>query len=127
MVQVELSGLSRAPAANLFTFTDVRGRHFVAMSASCEPAVEGVRACKLEIPDGYQNHVVTTLTLHVRTLKSRTIAAPPDEVAAAWAAAVTAPGAQPGPAAGAAQAPPAPSNVGASVGQGRGSSDGGPP
>jgi hypothetical protein len=85
---VELSGVSRAPAPNLFIFTDDRERHYVAMNASCDPPFpSGARVCELEIPAGYERHKLVSLELHLGGLHSRTIAAPESEVAAAWAAA----------------------------------------
>ena len=87
-VRVELTGVSRAPAPNLFTFTDERERHYVAMNASCDPPFpSGARVCELEIPQGYERHKLIAVDLHLGGLHSRTIAAPESEVAAAWAAA----------------------------------------
>ena len=89
-VLVELSGISRPPAPNLYTFTDVRDRHYVALNVSCEPP-SGTMMCQLQIPDGYERHKLAQLELHLGGLHSRTIAAPSAEIAAAWAAALAAP------------------------------------
>jgi hypothetical protein len=82
---VEVSGFSRSPAANLFTFTDERGRRFVATTAMCEnPVPTGERICVLDLPEGYERHKLTALTLHVGNLHSREIAVPPEEIKKAW-------------------------------------------
>ena len=87
-VLIELGGVSRPPQPNLYTFTDERGRHYVAMTASCDPPFpSGIRACELAIPDGYERHKLVKLELHMGGLHSRTIAAPEGEIATAWAAA----------------------------------------
>jgi hypothetical protein len=87
---VELSGVSRSPAPNLFTFTDERGRHFVAVAARCEERDEGARVCELEIPPGYEKHPLKALALHLHGLHGRTVEVPADEIAAAAAAAAAA-------------------------------------
>jgi hypothetical protein len=85
---VEVGGVSKPPAPNLYRFTDERDRHYVAMSAQCEPpSPSGVRACELVIPAGYERHRLKSLELHLGGLHSRMIAATPVVVAAAWAAA----------------------------------------
>jgi hypothetical protein len=91
-VLVELTGAGKPPAPNLFTFTDERDRHYVAMGASCEPpaVASGVRSCALEMPAGYERHKLVRLELHLGNLHSRTIAASESEVAAAWEAALLA-------------------------------------
>lgn len=87
-VLIELAGVSKPPAPNLYRFTDERGRHFVAMSASCDPPFpSGIRACELEIPEGYERHKLVEVELHLGGLHSRMIAASAAEVANAWAAA----------------------------------------
>ena len=83
---VELSGVSRAPAPNLFTFTDERDRHFVAVGAHCAEEADGVRVCELEIPAGYEKHPLKTLVLHLHGLHGRTVEVPADEIARALAA-----------------------------------------
>jgi hypothetical protein len=84
---VDLLGASRVPAPNLFTFTDVRDRHFVAVSVHCdEPTQEGVRACRLEIPAGYETHKLRALVLHVGGLHGRVVAVPDEEIASAQSA-----------------------------------------
>ena len=86
-VLIELTGISRPPAPNLYTFTDVRDRHYVALNVSCEkPFPSGTMVCELQIPDGYERHQLAQLELHLGGLHSRTIAAPAAEIAAAWAA-----------------------------------------
>jgi hypothetical protein len=90
-VLIELTGISRPPAPNLYTFTDVRDRHYVALNVSCEkPFPSGTMVCELQIPDGYERHQLAQLELHLGGLHSRTIAAPAAEIAAAWAAGMTA-------------------------------------
>ncbi len=87
VVLVEVNGVTRAPAPNLFTFTDERGRHYVAQSAVCDaPFPSGTRACELEIPAGYERHPLAQLELHLRGLHSKTVAAPEIEVVSAWRA-----------------------------------------
>jgi hypothetical protein len=86
LVLVELAGTGKAPAANLFTLTDDRERHYIPQTAHCDPPQPGgVQSCELEIPDGYERHPLTTLELHLKGLHGRTVAAPVEEVAAAWA------------------------------------------
>jgi hypothetical protein len=80
---VELHNVSRPPAPNLFTFTDARDRHFVAVTVHCEEAAESVRVCELEIPAGYEKHPLKTLELHLHGLHGRTVAVPDAEIAAA--------------------------------------------
>ena len=109
-VLIEIAGVSRPPAPNLFTFTDERDRHFVALNASCDPPFpSGTRACELQIPDGYERHKLAGLELHLGGLHGRTIAAPRGEIAAAWAAAAemlkVAPSPSPKPAAKVAPSP----------------------
>ncbi len=89
VVTVEVSGgPQRAPAANLFTFTDDRGRHFVAVSAQCgEPFAPSTRSCELELPVGYERHRLVGIEVHLGTLKGRSLVALESEVAAAWDAA----------------------------------------
>jgi len=88
-VLIEISGLSAAPAANLFTFTDERGRKFVATDCRCQPPFpSGTRACDLEIPDGYQKHRLVSLLLHKGGLHGKEIPADDYEVASVWAAAI---------------------------------------
>ena len=88
VVMVELSGIKKAPAANLYRFTDVRGRHYVAMTTTCDPPFpSGARTCELEIPEGYERHRLEHLQLHLGGLHSRMIEADDREVASAWAAA----------------------------------------
>jgi hypothetical protein len=88
-VLIELSGVSRPPAPNLFTFTDERDRHFVAMNISCDPPFpSGIRACELAIPDGYERHKLVKLELHLGGLHSRSIEVPSGEIASAWEAAM---------------------------------------
>lgn len=86
---VELGGFSRPPAANLFTFTDERGRRFVPTGARCqEPTADGrARVCDLELPEGYERHPIATVGLHVGGLHSREIFAAQSEIRAAWDAA----------------------------------------
>jgi len=83
-VTIELvGGPQRPPAANLFTFTDERGRHFVAVSAKCgEPFAPGVRSCELELPAGYERHKLVGLQLHLGSLKGRSLTAPAAEFSA---------------------------------------------
>ncbi len=83
---VEVTGASRAPAANLFTFTDVRERHFVAMTARCDDPVAERRACRLEIPAGYEKHPLASLVLHLHGLHGRVVEVPKSEIDAANAA-----------------------------------------
>jgi hypothetical protein len=112
-VLIELSGVKRTPAPNLFTFTDERNRHFVALNSACDPPFpSGTRACELQIPDGYQRHRLARLELHLGGLHSRTIAAPVGEISAAWAAAtemLKAPSPSPSPAKVASKPSPSPS------------------
>jgi hypothetical protein len=86
---IELSGVSKPPAPNLFTFTDERKRHYVAMGISCDPPFpSGTRACELAIPEGYERHKLVSLELHLGGLHSRTIEVPAGEIASAWEAAM---------------------------------------
>jgi hypothetical protein len=88
LVLIEVAGLSRAPAANLFTFTDERQRHFIAVNAHCdEPFPSGTRACELEIPPGYEKHRTVSLLLHLHGLHGRGVSAEEAEIASAWEAA----------------------------------------
>lgn|GEM_PF-3439942 len=86
VVTVEVvGGPQKAPAANLFTFTDERSRHFVAVSAQCaEPFAPATRSCALEIPLGYERHRLVSLQLHLGSLKGRLLEAPAAEISAAW-------------------------------------------
>jgi hypothetical protein len=87
-VLIELTGVKKPPAPNLYRLTDVRGRHFVALNSSCDPPFpSGARMCELQIPDGYERHRLQKLELHLGSLKSRMIAASEADVAAAWSAA----------------------------------------
>jgi hypothetical protein len=84
-VLVEVGGLSKAPLANFFTFTDERERHFVAVNVRCEePFPSGVRACEIEIPPGYEKHKLAGLMLHVHGLHGKPVEVDPAEVADAW-------------------------------------------
>lgn len=90
-VIIEVAGLRRSPEPNLFTFTDVRGRHYIAVAAVCDPPFpSGTRVCELEIPRGYERHKLVSLELHLRSLHGRTVAAPAAEVASSWAYATAA-------------------------------------
>jgi hypothetical protein len=85
---VELSGFSRAPAVNLFTFTDERGRHYVPIGGRCqEPGESGARVCDLELPEGYERHKLATVGLHLGGLHSREIFVPEGQIRTAWDAA----------------------------------------
>jgi hypothetical protein len=87
-VLIEVGGLSKAPLANFFTFTDERDRHFVAVNVRCdEPFPSGVRVCEVEMPPGYQKHKLTGLALHLHGLHGKPIAVEADEIADAWDAA----------------------------------------
>lgn len=84
-VLVEVGGLSKAPLANFFTFTDERERHFVAVNVRCEePFPSGIRACEIEIPPGYEKHKLAGLILHVHGLHGKPVEVDPAEVADAW-------------------------------------------
>jgi hypothetical protein len=88
VVVVEVGGFPKAPAGNLFTFIDDRGRKFVAVNASCEPPFpSGIRVCDLLTPEGYERHPWVGLELHLHGLTSNTIAAPREEVERAYEAA----------------------------------------
>ena len=88
-VVVELGGFPKAPAGNLFTFTDERGRRFIATNARCdEPFPSGARVCDLETPEGYERHPWIGLDLHLHGLQSSSVvAAPRAEVERAFEAA----------------------------------------
>ena len=88
-VVIELGGFPKAPAGNLFTFTDDRGRRFIATNARCdEPFPSGARVCDLETPDGYERHPWVGLDLHLHGLQSSSVvAAPRAEVERAFEAA----------------------------------------
>jgi hypothetical protein len=87
-VVVEVGGFPRPPAGNLFTFSDDRGRKFVAVSASCDsPFPSGVRVCDLITPEGYERHPWVGLQLHLHGLASASVSAPPAEVERAYEAA----------------------------------------
>jgi hypothetical protein len=93
LVLIQVDGFPKPPAANLFTMTDERERHFIAQTVHCDPPLpSGTRDCELEIPDGYERHPMVSLELHLRGLHSRTIAIAPKDIAAAWSAAVEAHG-----------------------------------
>ena len=88
VVVVEVTGFPKAPAGNLFTFTDERERKFIAVSARCEdPFPSGTRVCDLETPMGYERHRWVAIELHLHGLQSSTVAAPPEEVERAYEAA----------------------------------------
>lgn len=91
---VELTGFSSPPAANLFTMTDSRDRHYVAAAIRCaEPAkVNGPRNCELEIPSGYEKNRITDLLVHQGGLHGKPLKANTSEVQAAWDAAEEPPG-----------------------------------
>jgi hypothetical protein len=96
-VLVEVGGLTKAPLANFFTFTDDRERHFVAVSVRCdEPFPSGVRVCTLEMPPGYERHKLTSLILHLHGLHGRPVQVDPAEVADAWEGAAAAATVSPG-------------------------------
>jgi hypothetical protein len=85
---VEVGGLKRAPQPNFFTFTDERGRHYVAFAARCEePFPSGTRLCELELPEGYERHRLVALELHLHGLHGKAVAASEAAVTAAWATA----------------------------------------
>jgi len=85
---IEVGGLSKAPLANFFTFTDDREHHFVAVNVRCdEPFPSGIRVCELEIPPGYERHKLTGLMLHVHGLHGKPVVVDPAEVSDAWDAA----------------------------------------
>ncbi len=88
-VVIELGGFPKAPAGNLFTFTDDRGRRFIATNARCdEPFPSGARVCDLETPEGYERHPWVGLDLHLHGLQSNSVvAAPRAEVERAFEAA----------------------------------------
>ena len=88
IVVVEVGGFPKAPAGNLFTFSDDRGRKFIATAATCEaPFPSGVRVCDLMTPEGYERHPWVGLELHLHGLQSSSVAAPHEEVARAYEAA----------------------------------------
>lgn len=87
LIHVELQGFKKAPAGNLFSMTDDRGRHYIAQTVRCTPGETAQLNCALEIPDGYERHPLVSLELHVRSLHSRTIAVPAERVSAVWQAA----------------------------------------
>jgi hypothetical protein len=88
IVVVEVGGFPQAPAGNLFTFSDDRGRKFIATNAQCEaPFPSGVRVCDLMTPEGYERHPWIGLELHLHGLTSTTVAAPREEVERAYEAA----------------------------------------
>jgi hypothetical protein len=88
IVVVEVGGFPKAPAGNLFTFSDDRGRKFIATNAACEaPFPSGVRVCDLTTPEGYERHPWIGLELHLHGLTSSTVAAPREEVERAYEAA----------------------------------------
>lgn len=86
---VEVAGLARPPAGNLFTFVDERDRHFVAMGVRCEDLPSGSRQCELDLPAGYERHRLVSLTLHLHGLHSGTVAVDAEEVEDAWSKAET--------------------------------------
>ena len=79
-----VGGVSRAPAARMFSFHDVRDRHFIALEAGCEPEVSEVDTlrCRLELPRPYLKSQVLGMTLKVR---GREISADGAEVVAKFA------------------------------------------
>jgi hypothetical protein len=88
IVLVEVSGVERVPPANYFTFTDERGRKFVANDCRCDaPFPSGARACELELPAGYERRRITSVLFHRGGLHGKPIVADEAEVASAWAAA----------------------------------------
>ena len=98
IVVVEIGGFPKAPAGNLFTFTDDRGRKFIANSATCEaPFPSGARVCDLTTPEGYERHPWVAIELHLHGLTSATVAAPKEEVERAYEAARAVTDAAPGP------------------------------
>lgn len=108
VVVVELGGFPRAPAGNLFTFTDDRGRKFIATDARCEePFPSGLRLCDLTTPEGYERHGWVGLELHLHGLLSATVAAPREELERAYEAAREV-GAEPAPVAADEKKPTAP-------------------
>jgi hypothetical protein len=87
-VLIEISGVAKTPPPNYFTFTDERGRKFVAANIHCEePFPSGTRACDLEMPPGYQKHRPVSLLAHLRGLHDKPIVAEEAELASAWDAA----------------------------------------
>ncbi len=87
-VVVEVTGFPKAPAGNLFTFVDDRGRRFIAVSAKCDdPFPSGTRVCDLETPAGYERHPWVGLALHLHGLASGSVQAPRAEVERAYEAA----------------------------------------
>jgi hypothetical protein len=88
-VTVALSGVDRAPPARLFVFHDDRDRHFIALDVHCEAAEQKLR-CALDYPRPYLDANVRKVTVH---LHGREIAAPEEQVVAAFAAARSAPAA----------------------------------
>ena len=82
---VEISGLSGPPKPNFFTFTDTRGRKFVAVSIRCDaPFPSGGQMCEAEIPVGYERRPLVGLALHIGSLNGRVVTVPKDAVARAW-------------------------------------------
>lgn len=91
LILVEVDGFAKPPPANYFTMTDERDRHYIAQTIHCDPPFpSGTRACELEIPLGYERHALKSLELHVKGLHGKVIAVAPDEVRAAWQAAIEA-------------------------------------
>ncbi len=89
-VLVEIAGVAKPPPPNFFTFTDERGRKFVASGIHCEePFPSGTRVCDLEIPVGYERHRPVSLVSHLRGLHDKPITAEEAELASAWAHAIT--------------------------------------
>jgi hypothetical protein len=82
-VTVTVSGVDRAPAARLFVFHDDKDRHFIALDVHCEAAEQRIR-CVLDYPPPYIDANVQKVTVH---LHGREIAAPEEQVKAAFAAA----------------------------------------
>jgi hypothetical protein len=88
-VLIEISGVTRVPPPNYFTFTDERARKFVAANIHCEePFPSGTRACDLEMPAGYEKHRPMSLIAHLRGLHDKPIVVEDAELASAWAAAI---------------------------------------
>ena len=87
-VVVEVTGFPKAPAGNLFTFIDDRGRRFIATNARCDdPFPSGARVCDLATPEGYERHPWVGLELHLHGLASSSVRAPKEEVERAFEAA----------------------------------------
>jgi hypothetical protein len=89
LVLVEIAGVSRPPPGNFFTFTDERGRKFVATDNRCDPPFpSGARTCELELPAGYERRRIVSILFHKGGLHGKPIMADEAEVSSAWAAAI---------------------------------------